>query len=93
MKTNKMIVQQQELHGWTHNVIIMERCKDDLEREFYIRMTRKFGWTKNVLSLLGCCKNMDFTIKLFAKVVFFNRQVIMGLQINPKLWGNTKIFS
>lgn len=24
-------------------------CKDDLEREFYIRMTRKFGWTKNVL--------------------------------------------
>jgi predicted nuclease of restriction endonuclease-like (RecB) superfamily len=27
----------------------MEKCKDDLEREFYIRMTRKFGWTKNVL--------------------------------------------
>jgi len=35
--------------GWTHNVIILEKCKDDLEREFYIRMTRKFGWTKNVL--------------------------------------------
>jgi predicted nuclease of restriction endonuclease-like (RecB) superfamily len=35
--------------GWTHNLVIMERCKDDLEREFYIRMTRKFGWTKNVL--------------------------------------------
>lgn len=35
--------------GWTHNVIIMEKCKDDLQREFYIRMTRKFGWTKNVL--------------------------------------------
>lgn len=35
--------------GWTHNLIIMERCKDYLEREFYIRMTRKFGWTKNVL--------------------------------------------
>ena len=27
----------------------MEKCKDDLEREFYIRMTRKHGWTKNVL--------------------------------------------
>jgi len=27
----------------------MERCHDPLEREFYIRMTRKFGWTKNVL--------------------------------------------
>jgi len=35
--------------GWTHNLIIMEKCKDDLEREFYIRMTRKFGWTKPVL--------------------------------------------
>lgn len=37
--------------GWTHNLIIFEKCKDDLEREFYIRMTRKFGWTKNVLTI------------------------------------------
>jgi len=35
--------------GWTHNYMILEKCKDNLEREFYIRMTRKFGWTKNVL--------------------------------------------
>lgn len=35
--------------GWTHNLVILEKCKDDLERELYIRMTRKFGWTKNVL--------------------------------------------
>lgn len=35
--------------GWSHNLVIVEKCKDDLEREFYIRMTRKFGWTKNVL--------------------------------------------
>ena len=35
--------------GWTHNLAIMEKCKEDLEREFYLRMTRKFGWTKNVL--------------------------------------------
>jgi predicted nuclease of restriction endonuclease-like (RecB) superfamily len=35
--------------GWTHNVIIIQRCKDPLEREFYLRMTRKFGWSKNVL--------------------------------------------
>ena len=35
--------------GWTHNVIILMNCKDDLQREFYIRMTRKWGWTKNVL--------------------------------------------
>lgn len=35
--------------GWTHNVIILMNCKDDLRREFYIRMTRRFGWTKNLL--------------------------------------------
>ncbi len=36
--------------GWSHNLIIMEKCKDDLEREFYLRMTRRLGWTKNVLT-------------------------------------------
>jgi predicted nuclease of restriction endonuclease-like (RecB) superfamily len=35
--------------GWTHNLVILEQCKDDSEREFYIRMTKKFGWSKNVL--------------------------------------------
>lgn len=35
--------------GWSHNLVILQKCKDDLEREFYLRMTRKFGWTKNVL--------------------------------------------
>ena len=36
--------------GWSHNLLILERCKDNLEREFYLRMTRKFGWSKNVLA-------------------------------------------
>ena len=35
--------------SWTKNLVIMGRCKEPLERELYIRMTRKFGWTKNVL--------------------------------------------
>jgi predicted nuclease of restriction endonuclease-like (RecB) superfamily len=35
--------------GWTQNLIVLQRCKDPLEREFYLRMTKKFGWTKNVL--------------------------------------------
>ena len=35
--------------AWTHNLIVLQRCKDRLEREFYLRMTAKFGWTKNVL--------------------------------------------
>jgi len=35
--------------SWAKHLVIMSQCKDDLEREFYIRMTRKFGWSKSVL--------------------------------------------
>jgi predicted nuclease of restriction endonuclease-like (RecB) superfamily len=35
--------------SWTKNIIIMERCKDNIRREFYIKITKKFGWTKDVL--------------------------------------------
>ena len=29
--------------------MILERCKDSAEREFYLRRTKQFGWSKNVL--------------------------------------------
>ena len=35
--------------GWNNNLVIMDTCTNDLGREFYIRATRKLGWTKNVL--------------------------------------------
>jgi predicted nuclease of restriction endonuclease-like (RecB) superfamily len=35
--------------SWSHNIILIEKCKDLLEREFYMKMTKKYGWTKNVL--------------------------------------------
>lgn len=35
--------------GWSHNVAIFQKCKENLEREFYIKMTIKFGWTYRVL--------------------------------------------
>ena len=35
--------------SWSKNIAIMEKCKDQLEREFYIKMTKKYGWTKDVL--------------------------------------------
>lgn len=35
--------------SWVKNLLIMSRCKDELEREFYLRATARFGWTKNVL--------------------------------------------
>ena len=35
--------------SWSKHLLIMSKCKDDLEREFYMKMTRKYGWTKTVL--------------------------------------------
>ena len=35
--------------GWGHNLTIFEKCKDDLEREFYLWMTQAQGWSRSVL--------------------------------------------
>jgi len=35
--------------GWSHNVAIFQKCKDNLEREFYIKSVARFGWSYRVL--------------------------------------------
>ena len=35
--------------SWTKHLIILSKCKESQERQFYILATKKFGWTKNVL--------------------------------------------
>lgn len=35
--------------SWTKQIVILNKCKNNLERKFYILSTKKFGWTKNVL--------------------------------------------
>ncbi|MDR6967315.1 putative nuclease of restriction endonuclease-like (RecB) superfamily [Flavobacterium arsenatis] len=35
--------------SWTKHILILNKCKDNLERQFYILSTKKFGWTKNIL--------------------------------------------
>jgi len=35
--------------SWSKNIVIIQKCKNPIEREFYIKMTRRFGWTKDVL--------------------------------------------
>lgn len=36
--------------SWAKHISILTKCKDSQERQFYILATKKFGWTKNVLS-------------------------------------------
>ncbi|HHT9135770.1 MAG TPA: PDDEXK nuclease domain-containing protein [Candidatus Wunengus sp. YC60] len=47
-KNEKLAPMVREI-SWTKNIIILEQCKDDIRREFYLRTTKKFGWTKDVL--------------------------------------------
>jgi predicted nuclease of restriction endonuclease-like (RecB) superfamily len=35
--------------SWSKNLVVLERCRDALEREFYLRATARFGWTVAVL--------------------------------------------
>lgn len=34
---------------WSHNMAVIQKCKDNLEREFYVQMTKRYGWTYRVL--------------------------------------------
>jgi len=35
--------------GWVQNCLIIEKCKDDLQREYYLRKTKEMGWSKSDL--------------------------------------------
>ena len=53
--------------SWTKNLVIMEKCKEDLEREFYIRMTKRYGWTKDMLRVcqINCVSLADYSTHPF----------------------------
>jgi predicted nuclease of restriction endonuclease-like (RecB) superfamily len=68
--------------AWSHNLVILERCADPLEREFYIRMTRKFGWSKNVL--VHQIENQSYEKTLLGQTNF-------DKALTPKLRGQAKL--
>lgn len=68
--------------GWTQNLIILQRCKDPLECEFYIRMTKKFGWTKNVL--IHQVENQSYEKTLLGQTNF-DRAVTPAIRAQAKL--------
>ena len=35
--------------AWSHNIAILQKMEEDLEREFYMQMTKRYGWTYRVL--------------------------------------------
>jgi predicted nuclease of restriction endonuclease-like (RecB) superfamily len=68
--------------AWSHNLVILWRCKDLLEREFYIRMTKKFGWSKNVL--IHQIENQSYEKSMLGQTNF-DRQLTPELRAQAKL--------
>jgi predicted nuclease of restriction endonuclease-like (RecB) superfamily len=68
--------------AWSHNLLILERCTDALEREFYVRMTRKFGWTKQVL--LHQIENQSYEKTLLGQTNF-DKVLTPALRAQAKL--------
>jgi predicted nuclease of restriction endonuclease-like (RecB) superfamily len=54
--------------SWTHNVVILSKCKDPLEREFYMRMSKKNGWSYRVL--LNQIDNRNFEKTMVSQTNF-----------------------
>lgn len=54
--------------SWTNNITILEKCHDPLEREFYIRMTRKYGWSSRIL--LNHIENQTYEKTLLGQTNF-----------------------
>lgn len=48
--------------SWSHNLILLEKCKDNLEREFYIKMTLKYKWSKRSLASFISSKTYEKTL-------------------------------
>ena len=42
---------------WTHNIIILEKCKDEHERLYYIHLTKTNSWSKS--SLINAIEAME----------------------------------
>lgn len=36
--------------SWSKHIVILKKCKDNTQRQFYTVATKKFGWTKDILT-------------------------------------------
>jgi predicted nuclease of restriction endonuclease-like (RecB) superfamily len=68
--------------SWTKHLVIMAGCKTVEERLFYVEMTKKFAWTKNVLAL-------QIGNKAFAK--YHNNQTNFAKTVSEKIFDQAKL--
>ena len=68
--------------SWSKHIVIIQKCKDPSEREFYIKMTRRFGWTKDVL--INNIENKAFE-KFLTNQTNFDKAVPEKYRLQAKL--------
>jgi predicted nuclease of restriction endonuclease-like (RecB) superfamily len=62
--------------GWVQNCLIIEQCKDDIKKEFYLRKTKQMGWSK--ADLIDKIKKNHFENQVLAQNNF-------ETTVNPEL--------
>jgi len=67
---------------WTHNILIIEKCKDEHERFYYINMTKKFQWSKTLL--INAIDNKHYQNTLLNQTNF-------ALTLEPKMATNADL--
>ena len=65
--------------SWTHNITILSMSKDLLEREFYVRMVKKYGWSKN--QLINHIENQMYEKTMLGQTNF---DITLPLEIKDK---------
>jgi len=68
--------------SWSHNVALLSKCQDPLQREFYMRMSKKNGWTYRVL--LHQIDNMTYE-KTMTSQTNFDKSLSKKLRPEAKL--------
>jgi predicted nuclease of restriction endonuclease-like (RecB) superfamily len=46
---NEKLAQLAREITWSHNLVVLEKCKDNQQREFYLKLAGSYGWSRSVL--------------------------------------------
>jgi len=80
-KDNSKLAQAVPVLPWGHNILIMQKVKNTVEREYYVVSCIKFGWSRN--TLLNQIKADTYTLSLRQKIHNFPKALPVHLAEDP----------
>jgi len=67
---------------WSHNILILEKCKDEHERFYYIKMTKQYKWSKTLL--INAIENHNYQNALISQNNF-------NQTLSPEIANSTQL--